>query len=244
MLGRKAALHDPRTLQLANYSAELPTPPSYANYTKKVSTWPMYSNDTIGDCTIAAAGHLIQDWTANDGHQVTIADADVITAYTAVSGYNPTTGANDNGANEIDVLNYWKKTGIGGHTIGAYTALQPKDENHIKSAVSIFAGCYIGLNMPISAQTQRIWSVPPGGAVGQGAPGSWGGHAVPVVGYNATYLLVVSWGAIYKMTWQFWLAYCEEAYAILSHDLLNGTEKAPDGFDLAQLTADLALVKN
>jgi hypothetical protein len=40
------------------------------------------------------------------------------------------------------------------------------------------------------------------------------------------------------MTWAFWEAYCDEAYAILSHDFLE-KNKTPDGFDLATLRADL-----
>ena len=42
------------------------------------------------------------------------------------------------------------------------------------------------------------------------------------------------------MTWSFWEAYCEEAYAILSADYLTGKKKTPQGFSMQQLQADLA----
>ncbi len=40
------------------------------------------------------------------------------------------------------------------------------------------------------------------------------------------------------MTWSFWDAYCDEAYACLS-ELWAGKKPAPSGFDLAALKADL-----
>jgi hypothetical protein len=105
-------------------------------------------------------------------------------------------------------------------------------------AVYMFGGCYIGVLLPQSAQGQPIWSVPPMGPTGPGAPGSWGGHAVPVVAYDARGLTVITWGAMLRMTWQFWETYCDEAYAILSQDWLEKNE-APSGFDMATLQADL-----
>ena len=50
------------------------------------------------------------------------------------------------------------------------------------------------------------------------------------------------------MTWQFWAAYCDEAYAVLSMDFLKADPAnphdpvAPSGFDLAALQVDLKAV--
>ena len=168
---------------------------------------------------------------------VTPTDKQIVAAYSAITGYNPTTGANDNGAVEIDVLNYWRQTGIAGHKIGAYVALEPSNHNHVMDSVYIFEGCYIGVQLPISAQAQvqnhQPWSVPPGGPTGDGKPGSWGGHAVPVVAYDSRGVTVVTWGALQVMTWSFWEAYCDEAYAILSNDYLTGKKTTPQGFSMA-----------
>jgi hypothetical protein len=117
-LGKAAARYDPRTLLLASYvTPALPAPPASFDLTPKVgASWGMMDNDQIGDCTCAAAGHLIMEWTANAGKKmVTPTDKQIVAAYSAITGYNPATGANDNGANEIDVLNYWRQTGIAGH---------------------------------------------------------------------------------------------------------------------------------
>jgi hypothetical protein len=53
---------------------------------------------------------------------------------------------------------------------------------------------------------------------------------------------VVTWGALQTMTWSFWEAYCDEAYAILSNDYLT-KEGTPQGFSMQQLQADLADLK-
>jgi hypothetical protein len=248
-MGKSVARHDPRTLLLASYvTPSLPTPPASFDISAKVTAWGMMDNDQIGDCTCAAAGHLIMEWTANAGKKAaTPTDKQIVAAYSAITGYNPVTGANDNGANELDVLNYWRQTGIAGHKIDAYMALEPSNHNHIMDSVYIFEGCYIGVQLPISAQAQtqnhQPWSVPPGGPSGDGKPGSWGGHAVPVVAYDARGVTVVTWGALQVMTWTFWEAYCDEAYSLLSKDYLNGKKQAPQGFSMNALQEDLADLK-
>ena len=248
-LGKAPARHDPRTLLLASYATTaLPAPPATFDLTGKIKSWGMMDNDQIGDCTCAAAGHLLMEWTANAGKKMfTPTDKQIVAAYSAITGYNPTTGANDNGAVEIDVLNYWRQSGIAGHKIGAYVALEPSNHIHVMDSVYIFEGCYIGLQLPISAQAQvqnhQPWSVPPGGPNGDGKPGSWGGHAVPVVAYDARGVTVVTWGALQVMTWSFWETYCEEAYAIVSNDYLTGKKTTSQGFNMSQLQADLADLK-
>ena len=107
--------------------------------------------------------------------------------------------------------------------------------------MNLFGGLYIGVSLPASAQNQDVWDV----ATGPDAEaGSWGGHCVNVVGYDADGLTVVTWGATKRMTWAFWLAYVDEAYAILSNDFLTTAGQTPNGFDLAALTNDLRAVTN
>ena len=248
-LGKKDAVHDQRTLQLANYIKTLPVLPAKVNWSSKLTRpWGMMKNDSVGDCTIAAAGHMIMSWAADNKRVVNIADGDIIRSYVDVTaaenggaGYDPATGDNDTGCVEIDVLNYWRKTGIAGHKIGAYAALEPHNNNSLKAAVYIFGGAYTGFALPVSAQMQKVWSIPPGGARGWGEPGSWGGHAVPVVDYNTTGPVCVTWGELKQMTWGFYDTYCEESYAIISNDFFTGIKSA-SGFDMATLHADLKLI--
>ncbi len=178
-LGKSVARHDPRTLLLASYlTAALPTPPASFDLTGKVgAAWGMMENDQLGDCTCAAAGHLLMEWTANAGKKMfTPTDKQIVAAYSAITGYNPTTGANDNGAVEIDVLNYWRQSGIAGHKIGAYVALEPANHTHIMDSVFIFGGCYIGLQLPISAGTGTESPAVVGAS--RGIDGRWEGWIV------------------------------------------------------------------
>src|SRR5690348_15304597 len=70
-LGKGAARHDMRTLLMASYAThQLPTPPDHYDLTTKITSWGMMENDQIGDCTCAAAGHLIMEWTANAGKKM------------------------------------------------------------------------------------------------------------------------------------------------------------------------------
>lgn len=241
-LGKAPARHDPRTLQLAKYipAKAIAAPPVKDDWSKKVKNWPMMGNDTLGDCTCACAGHMIEQWTTYAGTQMVPKDADILKAYEAVGGYVPGDPSTDRGAVILDVLNYWRATGVAGHKILAFASLEPHNHDEVKDAIALFGNCYIGVQLPISAQNQTVWAVPPGGPTGQGAPGSWGGHAIPIVEYDTRGVTVITWGATKRATWGFLDAYCDEAYAVLSQDWINKVSNlAPDNFDLAQLQADL-----
>ena len=240
-LGKLPVRVDVRTLALARYvdTSRLPAPPASFDETAHVSEWPMYANDTIGDCTCAAAGHMIEAWTAAaSGHATEITQKAVLKAFDAVKSVDPATG--EAGAVELDVLNYWRKTGIGGHKIGAFARVSLSDSTLVRAGAFLFGGLYLGLALPITAQRQEVWDWT-GSLHGDAAPNSWGGHAVDVVAYDADTLTVVTWGALKQMTWSFFDRYCDEAYAIISNDYLAHGE-APSGFNLTELKEDLGLV--
>jgi hypothetical protein len=241
MLGKLPVRTDVRTLRLARYvdRSKLPAPPDVLDETAHVAGWPMYANDRIGDCTIAAAGHMIEAWTAAArGRAVEVTEASVLSAFDRVKLVDPATG--EEGAVVLDVLRMWRKQGVGRHRIGAYARLPVHDHELLQTAAWLFGGLYIGLQMPLSAQRQVTWDWT-GSLSGPAAPGSWGGHAVDVVRYGPGSLTVVTWGRLQDMTWSFWDRYVDEAYCILSPDFLDG-KQAPNGFDLEALKEDLALV--
>jgi hypothetical protein len=149
------------------------------------------------------------------------------------------------------------------------SAQPPAPLPEVATAIWLFGGAYIGLELPITAQNQEVWDVPknPGG---NDEPGSWGGHAVYLVGYesglgvrgqglgaetsapaspnppslipNPCTLTCITWGQVKKMTWAWFEKYCSEAYALVSKDWLKSSGVAPSGFDLATLESDLKLV--
>lgn len=164
---------------------------------------------------------------------------------TVVQQYFQLTGGQDSGLNELDVLQTWQQSGLfGDKPVYAYAALKAGNQLELQQAVWLFGGAYLGLELPQFAVEGNMleipWVVPPGGAVGPDAsPNPNEGHCVPVVGYGADWVYVVTWGALKQMSYEFYAAYADEAYAILSPDWL-GAAGAPSGFDLAQLQADLA----
>ncbi len=240
-LGKLPARVDVRTLLLVRYLERetLPPAPPTFDMSAAVADWPMYGNDRIGDCTTAAAGHMIEAWTAATGvPAVEVSEDDVLAEFDRVKLVDPATG--EEGAVELDVLKDWRRRGLGGHRIGAFARLHLDDHELVRAAAYLFGGVYIGLELPLSAQRQTVWDWTHR-LTGPAAPGSWGGHAVNVVGYDDRTLTVVTWGRLQTMTWAFWDRYVDEAYALLSPDFLK-RNVAPNGIDLAALKRDLKLV--
>jgi hypothetical protein len=247
-LGKKTVRHDSRTLRLSKYlKPTLLAAPASMGYTSKCETtyfvpWPMMLNDAIGDCTCAAAGHMIGEWTADANKPYMPTDQNVLTAYEAVSGYVPGDSSTDNGAVMLDVLNYWRKTGIGSHNIDAYAQIDPANAGEIRAAIYLFGSVYLGIQLPLSAQGKPFWSVPSYGPTQDGTPGSWGGHCIPIVGYSDAGMHVITWGQKFTMSWSFLRTYADEAYGVLSLDWMNKAGLSVSGFDLKTLQADLGAI--
>lgn len=243
-LGKLAPKHDARIPMLAKYTAALPAAPAACAWGAHGPTnWGIMGNDRLGDCTCAGIGHAIQTWTLNStGQMVTLPDQAILNLYEKF-GYVPGNAATDNGAVETDVLKYWLKNPVEGHALDGFVSLQPKDIADVKDAIWLFGGAYIGLALPLSAQSQTAWVVPAEGLTGNGTPGSWGGHCVFVVGYDGRGLTFISWGKLMWMSWNFWWAYVDESYGLLSPDWIEKSGVSPADFNLAALTADMAILR-
>jgi hypothetical protein len=247
-LGKKSAKRDRRTLRFAHYATSLPAPPAEVNWTRGISNYGMMLNDNLGNCTIAACGHAVQTWTADASSEVTLPDWVIQFYYQTWCGYNPTDPSTDQGGVEVDVLNNWRKYGFGlrsnhqgARKLYAYADPDPVNIIHVKQAIALLGGVYIGIELPLTAQSQAVWdSVQT--SDGEDAPGSWGGHAVWVVGYNVVGPVCITWGALKQLTWAFWLKYVDEVHALLSYDFIQQSTFSPSGFNLTALAADLQLV--
>jgi hypothetical protein len=241
----------PRPAQLAKClafrkyasSSQLPAPPQKTNWREKVTQpWGMMGNDALGNCTCASVGHLLMSWSFNAQKKPIIATTEqVIELYERVGGYVPGKPWTDNGAVIIDVLNYWRKVGFIGNKLGAYVSVQPIDHVGIMQAISLFGALKCGVNLPLAWQNADIWDAPSRGhATGKFAPGSWGGHDVPVVDYDEYYVYVVTWGGIKKVTYAAVDMYFSEMYAMIDSAWFNGQKVAPNGFSFDVLQNDLA----
>ena len=243
-LGKNPPVLDDRTLRFSDYvTPALPAPPDSVAYYQKVPTWPMYYNDQYGDCTCAAAGHMIQNWTANAATEVSPPPPTVLTFYEHFVGTPPPPDA---GCDMLSVLKYWRKAGLDQHKVQAFTSVQLQDQSQAQSAIYLLGGIYIGVELPDFAVVQGAdwltipWVVPPGGPVGNAAPDPHNGHCIPAVGYDAEQLWIVTWGSLKSMSWGFYDAYADESYAVVSTDFIGTSGVSPEGFNLAALENDLA----
>lgn len=244
-LGRKAIKTDSRTLRLAKYfTAALPPPPPSRDWSHGITSFGELMNDTLGDCTIAAVGHAIQVFTANASTEAYITDAEALQYYEKWDGYNPADPSTDQGGVCLDVLTNFRQQGFAGHKLLAFAAALPANAQHVQQAINLFGGVYIGLGLPTSAQNQvgKVWEVVPDDGTGNTTPGSWGGHCIFVCAYDTTGLTAITWGALQKMTWNFWNKYVDEAYALVSPDFIAAAGNAPNGFDLATLESDIVQI--
>lgn len=258
-LGKKAARLDPRTPRFGSYvdRTRLPPCPPTGDWLKKVNTpLGVMGNDAAGDCTFAGLGHMVMIWSANArGQAVVIPDADILGAYSALTGYDPSktdaegNNPTDQGAVEQDVLNYALNTGVGGHKIAAYAAIDVHNLSNVRESAFLLGGTYLGVSLPLSAQEQtgpgKVWDVVHGKKHGNPTPGSWGGHCVNIFGWGKDYVDVVTWGERQRVTLAFFRAYVDEAWGLVSSsDWLSERGISPNGFDLDALRTDLAVMSH
>jgi len=224
---RPAALKD-----LAVYAhGVIPTPPRAVEV--PTTSYPIDRNDSKGDCTYAGADHLNRAWNAETNeHDSLPTEQEIEDAYLVE------TGGEDTGCSEADVLKRWYTEGLFGEKIAGYAPVNPKDLLQLHQAVAFYGGCYLGIECPASAQEQFARGEP---WTYEGAPVA-GGHCVVALGYGPNGgLHCATWGGIAVLEASFLAHYLDEAFVILSHQMV---EKKGDalGLDLAALQADLALV--
>lgn len=228
----------------------LPLSPGFVDRESKVDSWPMYKNDTIGDCTVAAMLHAISSMTAYSGVApggAMFTDDEAVKIYSAVSGYNPVTGANDNGATLASVCQYMMKTGAVDmqgrvHKLAAWAEINSyNDLKLLKRVANAFGSVYLAINCPYSALTQfnegKPWTYDPSSGID-------GGHCIPLQ-YSAVNTgtfddeTVITWGAEQKMNEEFANNLLVESVAIVSADDVNvQSGKNPVGLNLQQLISD------
>lgn len=235
-LGKHAPRHDPRTLKLREFIT-LPPAPDAVTWLNGQTDWGMMLNDELGDCTCAALGHAEQTTTLATGSMVTVPNPTVQLLYQDACGYRPGDESTDNGGNETDVLNYVRQNGLFGvDTLLAFADPNPGDITHVKQSIAYFGGIYIGLALPDSvvvdvdmlAVDWTDTSMPPN-------PNN--GHAVWVPAFDRQYLNPITWGRVKKMSWDFWLKYCDESHVLL----LNNWVKEYHALQVANLQMQQAI---
>jgi hypothetical protein len=206
------------------------TAPASADYSH-IPAIGMLGNDDYGDCVFANCGHLVEQQTyLGQGAEVAVTTADALNAYARVTGFNPNDPSTDQGAEIQAGLDDLRKIGYENRRIAAFAQLNPSAMNDVRLAVAEFGAVSVGFAFPASAMAQfnhgQPWDV-----VGNDG-GIDGGHCVTLVGYDADYLHVFTWGTVQKMTYAFWAKYVFEAWTHADEDWFStATGKDPEGVD-------------
>lgn len=243
-LGKKPYIPKEKDFQYKKYkltSAALPPLPQTFGPKAQIVDWGMLGNDLYGCCVFSGQAHSVMLWTAEGGKPVNFTTQGVLSDYSAVTGFNPNDPSTDQGTYLRDALDYGRKVGFvdadgNRHKIKAFLLLDLLDFNDILQATYIFSSTTLGLSMTQTAMDQFDAGEPWTKITDEEIKG---GHEVELIAWDGIWLYVVTWGKVQKMSVEWFRAYADEAYVKLSDDFLkNGL--SPDGFDMAQLQADLA----
>jgi hypothetical protein len=203
------------------------------------------ANDTLGDCTSAGAGHLIDVFTAGGGAPVVITAAEAIAFYSQSTGYDPSNPASDQGGDEVTVLTSWKTLGYdgkGGHPIAGFVQVDPTNAALLRACCFYFGGLYFGLELPdtytnpFPSSNGFVW--------GPGTPDPNQGHCIVGLGADETGIKVDSWGLLGTFTYDAIAELCSEAnggmvFAVISRDWVNAaSQRSPAALDWGTLVAD------
>jgi hypothetical protein len=219
-LGKLPAQPARPKLRFASIARRLAAPMTSADWLRGIDSWPMYGNDRYGDCVEAELGHHVEQITRyGQGHAVTVGDQAVLSAYSAITGFDPDDPDTDQGTVIEDALSWWRKgDGLSGHAIVAYAAVDVSNPTEVKQALNLFGGLSVGFNFPASAMDQFNEGLP--WDVVKRSPIE-GGHCVLVGAYDATSFDCVTWGVRQKMTTAFWRKYVDEAWVVIDDEMVS-----------------------
>jgi len=200
-------------------------------------TDPLYNN-VAGCCPYSAPGHMVKLVSQLVGSPVLVTAQMVCDAYAAGTGYDPKTGANDNGAVVRDVLNQWRQGGLYGTTIAAYCAVDWNNADEVTIATWLCGGLIGGYNLPKSIWAQDPdWYVPD--PLTPDDETIIGGHCVFWQGTSPGMDNGKSWGEDTSATPAWRQRYCDELWAPLLGLWVMRSGRAPNGFAWADLLADV-----
>lgn len=246
-LGKLPPKDHPKTLLLSKYFTSgnaLPTPATkvYREYKTPDNAKVMLGNDQYGDCVFAMLCNKIISDTAHAGSVVIPTTEQALAAYAAVTGFNPATGANDNGTVMTDALAYMQSTGIADHKILGWARIDHTNLVHRQIACDLFNGTCVGVNFVQSAEEQFNAGMP--FEVNPSSP-SVGGHCMLHPGYGSAgddYVTWAKWDQKASAAWSF--AYIDEEYVMIDQvwfDYLQGRDVSKV-LDINALWADVKAI--
>jgi hypothetical protein len=211
--------------------------PGQADIAKGKIVYPIDGNDKYGDCTIAGLDHLSRAQSILYKEPYTPPTEQVLT-----DKYFSLGNGQDNGLNEEFVLREWHTKGIFGTKIAGFAPVSITNLLLWHQAIAFYGGLYLGIACPESAQRafqkeQETGQVVPWTYEGEQTND---GHCVVALGYGPNGgLHCATWGGIAVLTPSFLAHYLDEAWVVLSQQLVEA-KKDTLGLNLEALQADLA----
>jgi hypothetical protein len=204
----------------------------------KPADWSVLGNDQYGDCVVAAGLHLRQAWAANAGSNFTPTTDQALAEYRSLTGYDPATGANDNGVDENAFCQSWQAAGLVGEQCAGSALINYSNLDLLKFSIEVFGGVLVGTQVTQQCEQQTD--------AGQPWQDGWwfspvlGLHGIPLLGYDQDYFYANSWGQIVRIAPQWVLRRFDEAHVIVDKSFIASTGKTPGNLNLEQLLADQA----
>jgi hypothetical protein len=231
---RRELLKAPR---LSSFLAsDFPTPPDVCDYRGGITDWGMLGNAKAGCCVESGILHTIMARKAVvTGKVISFTDDDAFSLYSAITGYDPATGANDNGTDMRTALEYWRITGVDGNKISAWCTVDPTNAAEVAIALYLFGPLLAGIDLTQAAEN----------TFGTGKPWDYtwftyvvGGHCTPISVIRPGLKTCQTWGADQDETDAFEVHQTEELYAVVDPDFVDATSgKSPSGLDMDGLLA-------
>ncbi len=280
-LGKKDPVHHPEDLRWADLRLSLqaagllPTIPATFGHGETYKDWLMLGNgpslpgeppapesyvkpwEGCGDCVWAAAAHEVMESLTDAGQPpaavAKLFDTKVVVGeYAKVTGYDPETGAGDEGTEVRARLVHMQETGIldtagTAHKLAMFVELEPGNLQHLLEALYFFEGLPLGVQIG-NAQMEAFNTATQNGSTpvwtNVGGSEELDGHCIPMVGRpDGEHFAALTWGQRVLLTPTFLEKQCDEAWAYVTLDRINkvtGTDFV--GVNETQLEAYLRIV--
>lgn len=240
-LGRLPADPTKPKLRLRRAAAERPVPPVACDWLSQVPRWGMLANDSVGCCTASAAAHaaVAVDRYGQD-RDLVITDDEVLTMYSAISGYDPARPETDVGATLQDALDYWHRIGVAGNQIAAFAWINPQDLELVRACLATFGSLYAGMWITSAAMDQfdrgQPWTT-----TSRQSP-LLGGHCIHIGAYDQDSFTATTWGRTQPMSVAFLQRWVDEITVPVDLDWLRSVGTSPAGLDVATLNIDYEIL--
>jgi hypothetical protein len=246
--GRQAARR-PVGCPFIHNRATLPPAPAVFDHTHGFDGFKMLGNgpdptlhanagQPVGDCAFVGTVNVGLVDQAETGAQ-----PDYPTADNVVSTYLTYDHGQDQGANLVDLLQFWQSHGLPwGGKIAAWASVDPHNPDRFWAACNAYGCLYVGIAVPATMDTQ----VENGQTLDlTGTPADreiMGGHCVVILSRDADGGELATWGQRVRFTQRWWDTYGEEAHVVITPAQVTAKGDGY-GLDLDLLRADLAALR-